>query len=508
MKRPDLPRGFWPWLALFAASVVLHLYMLDARAFHSDESIHAKLAFDLLHQGTYRYDPTYHGPLLYYLTALSYAMFGDSDFTARLPIAACGILMLVLAMKLRRPFGGRAAWFTGLLFTISPLYLYYGRFLRMDILELFTASACFLCAYRAWLSGDRRHWLWAAFWAGLAFATKENAYITLFLAAATAVLLMQAYGRSLHPAAVVRGMMHHRHTLLPVVSIFVLVTVPLYTLLLSQPGDWPFPLKAIRYWTGQHHVARLDGPWWFHIFRLLVYEFLILAAALAWILRRRKLRPIEVALFLFGCSSLVMYAYLGEKVPWLGVHQVWAFLPLAGAQLARTFGPAGSRWGRGAAAAALAATCVVSFNANFVNVLSPPDSGRIEALTFAETAPQMLSVVRRHQPVQNRPRISVLVSGNATWPLAWYWRHGGVRWNSKDEHGKPRLVVANPIRRGELEAALGDGYVYEEVPLRFWWFPERRTPSLQELVRYVLWRTPWIRPVVSTTLVAAQKDTP
>ena len=43
--------------------------------------------------------------------------------------------MVLVAWCLRRPFGGRAAWFTGLLFTISPLFLYYGRFQRMDLLE-------------------------------------------------------------------------------------------------------------------------------------------------------------------------------------------------------------------------------------------------------------------------------------------------------------------------------------------------------------------------------------
>jgi len=42
---------------------------------------------------------------------------------------------------------------------------------------------------------------------------------------------------------------------------------------------------------------------------------------------------------LFGVSSIALYCYLGEKVPWLGVHQIWPLVPLAGAQLARTFGP-------------------------------------------------------------------------------------------------------------------------------------------------------------------------
>ena len=36
-------------------------------------------------------------------------------------------------------------------------------------------------------------------------------------------------------------------------------------------------------------------PWWYHFFRLIQYEFLILAAATAWIVRRRRLRPVTRA---------------------------------------------------------------------------------------------------------------------------------------------------------------------------------------------------------------------
>ena len=53
-------------------SAALHLVGLGERSFHHDEAIHAKLSYDLAFAKSYRYDPTYHGPLLYYLTALTY----------------------------------------------------------------------------------------------------------------------------------------------------------------------------------------------------------------------------------------------------------------------------------------------------------------------------------------------------------------------------------------------------------------------------------------------------
>ena len=76
-----------PWLLLIAVSAGLHLWGLGDRSFHHDEAIHAHASYVLLKDGAYQYDPTYHGPLLYYLTAATLAAVGDSDFTARVPIA-------------------------------------------------------------------------------------------------------------------------------------------------------------------------------------------------------------------------------------------------------------------------------------------------------------------------------------------------------------------------------------------------------------------------------------
>ena len=132
-------RAAWAGLVLLAAT--LHLWGLADRSFHHDEAIHAKLSWDLAERGSYRYDPTYHGPALYYLTAAAYLVAGDSGLTARLPVAIAGIAMVWVAWSLRRRVGGRAAWWTALLATVSPLFLYYGRFQRMDVLEALFASA-------------------------------------------------------------------------------------------------------------------------------------------------------------------------------------------------------------------------------------------------------------------------------------------------------------------------------------------------------------------------------
>lgn len=482
------------WGLLLVLSAGLHLWHLGERSFHHDESIHAKLSWDLGSRGIYRYDPTYHGPLLYYLTAASLRGLGDTDFTARLPIALAGIALLAIAWGLRRHIGGRAAWWTGLLVTVSPLTLYYGRFLRMDILELLTASAAVLAFWQT-RRGSGLAWVGVGGFAGLAFATKENAYVTCALLAATAVLLAFDYGVRRSLAVTRRWLASSWTGLAMAAAAFVIVTVPLYTVGFAHAADWLFPIKAISYWWGQHTMQRVQGPWWFHLPRLAMYEFLAIGAATAWVVRRwRRLKTFELGLYVFGVLSILMYMYLGEKVPWLGVHQVWPFLPLAGAQLARSFGPAGRWWSRTLAAAALLATVVASLVASFVLDEITPAQRRVESLHFVQTCPELDAVARevRASAVDAAPgEVLAAAHGEVAWPMNWYWRDLKVSWSLPRRGERPPLVVCDPEEEAEVRQRLGGGYRRERIPLRAWWLMYQRRPTLWETVRYLTTRVPW-----------------
>lgn len=492
MKRTEFfSLRYWPWWVLVGLTVVLHLWQLDARSYHHDESIHAKLSWDLAEVGSYRYDPTYHGPLLYMVVASTYTALGDSDFTARLPIALAGICLIWVAWSLRRPFGTRAAWWIGLLFTLSPTLLFFGRFLRMDILELATASAAF-AAFYAVIRGKTGAWIWVGIWTGLAFATKENAYVTAVVAAGAGLVVALDYGPSRSIPLVVNWVRERWMGFVLAIGIFVLVTVPLYTVGLTRPEDWLFPVKAISHWWQQHSIQRVPGPWWFYLPRLLQYEFLVLTAAFVWIIRRwRKLHPIELFLVAFGVESIVMYAYLGEKVPWLVVHQVWAFIPLAGAQLARTFGPQGVWWSRFLAAAGVAAMTVVSLTANFVLHEFSPERPRVESLHFVQTTPEFVAAAKEAVRLAESAEGPVVAAeGASTWPLNWYWRHIPVRWG-RPSGDSQQIVFCDIEKMDEVQNVLGPRYFGEVIPLRSWFLMYSGEPSLGDWGRYLLTREAW-----------------
>ena len=86
--------------------LIVRFIALGERAFHHDESQDAYFSYLFRQIGDYEYNPLLHGPLRFYLTALMYVLFGDTDFTARLAPALMGAAMIPLCWALR-PLLGR-----------------------------------------------------------------------------------------------------------------------------------------------------------------------------------------------------------------------------------------------------------------------------------------------------------------------------------------------------------------------------------------------------------------
>ncbi|MFN2387891.1 MAG: flippase activity-associated protein Agl23, partial [Thermoanaerobaculia bacterium] len=170
--------------AILTVALLTHFVRLAERPLHHDESIHAYQSHTLARDGTWRYDPAYHGPFLYYANALVYKIFGASDFTARLLPAIFGLILIAFAIPLSRWIGKDGALVYALLVLISPHLTYFSRFIREDIYSLvFTLGT--IIAFRRFLEMDRFRWLvLSSVSFALAGATKENAYMTgvLFVA--------------------------------------------------------------------------------------------------------------------------------------------------------------------------------------------------------------------------------------------------------------------------------------------------------------------------------------
>lgn len=98
------------FLVLVAVALVSRLAALGSRPLHHDESLDAWFSWRYLN-GTYEgYDPVYHGPLRFYITAWFYWLLGESEAVARLLPALSGVAVVALPWFWRRDLGkiGRA----------------------------------------------------------------------------------------------------------------------------------------------------------------------------------------------------------------------------------------------------------------------------------------------------------------------------------------------------------------------------------------------------------------
>ena len=84
------------FFAILIVAIILRFSFLDLKLFHHDEAIHAWFSYQLLTEGTYIYDPVYHGPFLYYVTAGKFVLVGGSDLCGRIPPLYFGATMLPL----------------------------------------------------------------------------------------------------------------------------------------------------------------------------------------------------------------------------------------------------------------------------------------------------------------------------------------------------------------------------------------------------------------------------
>jgi len=121
-------------ILILVTAVVSRFYDLGARAASHDEVNHFVPTWDFYQGRGYRYDPMSHGPLQFHLITLSFALFGDSDFTGRIPAAAFSVATIAVTLFLFRRFLGRiGALAAGVMLLISPYMLYYGRYARNEI---------------------------------------------------------------------------------------------------------------------------------------------------------------------------------------------------------------------------------------------------------------------------------------------------------------------------------------------------------------------------------------
>ncbi|MEO1287729.1 MAG: flippase activity-associated protein Agl23, partial [Chloroflexota bacterium] len=151
-------------VVILVAAIFTRFHDLGARAMSHDESLHTRFSYNLSEDGNFQHTPLMHGPILFHATALSYTLFGDNDFTSRIYTSILGILLVMSPLLFRRWLGRWGTILAMLMLLISPVTLYYGRYIRHDMPSILSALVM-IWGIMMYLSGPdnqqrRPHWLY------------------------------------------------------------------------------------------------------------------------------------------------------------------------------------------------------------------------------------------------------------------------------------------------------------------------------------------------------------
>ncbi len=170
------------YIIIFLLAVCTRFHMLDTRVMSHDESLHTRFSYNLYNEGNFQHTPLMHGPVLFHATAFSFYLFGDSDFSGRIYTALLGVMMVMFPLLWRKWLGRWGALLASLMLLISPLLLYYNRYIRHDTPSIFFAMVMAYCVLM-YLDGSprfRRRALWLYIFAAamiLNLGSKETAFI-------------------------------------------------------------------------------------------------------------------------------------------------------------------------------------------------------------------------------------------------------------------------------------------------------------------------------------------
>jgi uncharacterized protein (TIGR03663 family) len=453
------------FILIFLAAIILRFWQLDLKLLHHDEAIHSWFSYQLLTTNAWQYDPSYHGPFLYFVTAGMFAAFGASDAVARLLPCLFGVLLVPLVYCIYRVgyINRNQTLIASLFIAISPNMVYFSRFLRHDIFMLFFTFLLLVALLYYFERGQARFAIIAAIATAGALCCKEEMPAILFIFASFfAIAIWQ--GKLVLPP-------RWKRDLIVGGLLVVALCCTLYTGFGGHPetiigdqstittGGVHFDItttgwyQAVDHWIAMHNSQRLGGPWFYYLPLDLLYELPIFILAIIgsvqillsgtnpvttlqrtknWIRNRRfglsvgelaaattrqlaaheETNPKSELFFRFCLYWMLLvmafYAYVGEKVPWLLIPQL---LPMCFVAVYRL------NWQKTVIAlAGCIFLLVMTWHVAFV----PVDIS--EPIVQVQNSEDLREVMALMDASNN-----VVIASKDYWPLPWYFR--GDRWD-------------------------------------------------------------------------------
>jgi len=269
------------WLVWIAAGIFVLAGLGSTGILDNNEGLYAEIPREMLASHDWRVwiIPHLNGlpymekpPLLYWLTALSFALFGESAWSARaapaLSSLACVALLLWFGRANGRPQAGRLA---ALMFVSGVGVTAMSRVLMFDMLLTALLTAALMFAYRYIASGEARFVRWS--YAFLALALLAKGFVALVLFALVILAGMALMHRS--AAAFARALLKWFEPWALAVFLFIAVPWHLAASLTEPVFAWFYFINehVLRFLGRREPHDYYAGPWWYYLPRMAIYLF-------------------------------------------------------------------------------------------------------------------------------------------------------------------------------------------------------------------------------------------
>ena len=165
------------FIIIILIALVSRFYDLESRAMSHDESLHTYYSWLLYENGNYSHTAMMHGPFQFHALATTFAIFGDNDFTSRIPAVLFSVAAIAFLWKYKEYLGKTGSLVTAVLFTISPYMMYYGRYVRNEAFVMFLSVVSVWAVWRYLDKGENKYLYILSAMTAIHFATKETSFI-------------------------------------------------------------------------------------------------------------------------------------------------------------------------------------------------------------------------------------------------------------------------------------------------------------------------------------------
>ncbi|MBU0960459.1 MAG: hypothetical protein KKH60_02945, partial [Proteobacteria bacterium] len=264
--------------------------------------------------------------------------------------------------------------------------------------------------------------------------------------------------------------------------LFLLTYITLYSSFFSNwQGISDGLIQTLSYWGGQQQSPRIPGPFYYYLPRLMIHEpvFYLAVPAVIWA-GTRAVRPFDLFLAYWTLAAFVVYGFAQEKVPWLLMHILLPMTLLGGRYIqVMTQKKVLHPW----VMLSLVVLLGWSLRENlWLCFRASPDHPHL--LKYMATGNDIKKVVTKI--TDNTMSFNhLIVSGKATWPLAWYLRHESTIYSLSPKWEE----TADMVIVDRTERMPGEQFSSETYVLNNWWQPDYKQLLTSGLYPYVVKRT-------------------